>query len=43
MCTAGGCTIEGINALEERGVRAALMTAVDAATVRGKELRTDVQ
>ena len=43
VCTAGGSTIEGINALEERGVRAALMRAVDAATVRAKELRTDVQ
>ena len=42
VCTAGGSTIAGINALEECGVRGALMKAVHVAIERAKELRTDV-
>lgn len=34
----GGTTIAGIQALEEGGLRAALMHAVEAATLRSKEL-----
>ncbi len=34
----GGTTIAGIQALEEGGLRAALMMAVEAATLRSKEL-----
>lgn len=38
VCSAGGSTIAGINALEECGFRGALMKAVNAATERAKEL-----
>ncbi len=34
----GGTTIAGIQALEEGGLRATLMHAVEAATLRSKEL-----
>jgi pyrroline-5-carboxylate reductase len=34
----GGTTIAGLHALERGGVRAALMDAVQAATIRAQEL-----
>ncbi|KAM9832233.1 LOW QUALITY PROTEIN: pyrroline-5-carboxylate reductase 3 [Neosynchiropus ocellatus] len=38
VCTPGGTTVFGLHALERGGVRAAAMTAVEAATERAKEL-----
>ena len=40
-CSAGGSTIAGINALEECGLRGALMRAVHAAAERAQELRSE--
>lgn len=41
LCVGGGSTIAGINALEERGLRGALMRAVHDATERANELRSN--
>ena len=41
VCTAGGSTIAGINALEECGLRGALMRAVHDATARAKEIQAN--
>ncbi|XP_069322001.1 pyrroline-5-carboxylate reductase 3 isoform X1 [Eulemur rufifrons] len=38
VCTPGGTTIYGLHALEQGGLRAATMSAVEAATCRAKEL-----
>ncbi|XP_018327559.1 pyrroline-5-carboxylate reductase-like [Agrilus planipennis] len=38
VCSAGGTTIAGIHALEKKGVRGALMDAIEAATKRADEL-----
>lgn len=38
VCTPGGTTIYGLHALEQGGVRAAAMSAVEAATERAREL-----
>ncbi|XP_077391039.1 pyrroline-5-carboxylate reductase 3 isoform X2 [Festucalex cinctus] len=38
VCTPGGTTIYGLHALEQGGVRASTMTAVQAATERAREL-----
>jgi len=38
ICSPGGTTIEGLKVLEEFGLRSALINAVEAATVRSKEL-----
>ncbi|XP_036777778.2 pyrroline-5-carboxylate reductase 3 isoform X2 [Manis pentadactyla] len=38
VCTPGGTTIYGLHALEQGGLRAATMSAVEAATGRAKEL-----
>ncbi|XP_061593313.1 pyrroline-5-carboxylate reductase 3 [Cololabis saira] len=38
VCTPGGTTIYGLHALEQGGVRAAVMSAVEAATERAREL-----
>ncbi|XP_037105377.1 pyrroline-5-carboxylate reductase 3 isoform X2 [Syngnathus acus] len=38
VCTPGGTTIYGLHALEQGGVRAAAMTAVESATERAREL-----
>ncbi|XP_077022714.1 pyrroline-5-carboxylate reductase 3 [Tamandua tetradactyla] len=38
VCTPGGTTIYGLHALEQGGLRAAAMSAVEAATSRAKEL-----
>lgn len=38
VCTPGGTTIHGLHALERGGLRAATMSAVEAATCRAKEL-----
>lgn len=38
VTTPGGTTIEGLYALESNGLRAALMEAVEAATVRSREI-----
>jgi pyrroline-5-carboxylate reductase len=43
VCTPGGTTIAGLYAMEEGGVRLALMNAVIAATERSKELREALQ
>jgi pyrroline-5-carboxylate reductase len=39
----GGTTIAGLAVLEDRGVRGALVRAVEAATDRGKQLRTEAR
>uniref|UniRef100_A0A8D1JXW0 Pyrroline-5-carboxylate reductase n=1 Tax=Sus scrofa TaxID=9823 RepID=A0A8D1JXW0_PIG len=39
VCTPGGTTIYGLHALEQGGLRAAAMSAVEAATRRAKEMR----
>nr|XP_061790862.1 pyrroline-5-carboxylate reductase 3-like [Nerophis lumbriciformis] len=38
VCTPGGTTIYGLHALEQGGVRASTMTAVESATERAREL-----
>lgn len=38
MCTPGGTTIYGLHALEQGGLRATAMSAVEAATCRAREL-----
>ncbi|XP_013873364.1 pyrroline-5-carboxylate reductase 3 [Austrofundulus limnaeus] len=38
VCTPGGTTIHGLHALEQGGLRAAVMSAVESATVRAREL-----
>ncbi|XP_034386519.1 pyrroline-5-carboxylate reductase 3 isoform X2 [Cyclopterus lumpus] len=38
VCTPGGTTIYGLHTLEQGGVRAATMSAVESATVRAREL-----
>lgn len=38
VCTPGGTTIYGLHSLEQGGVRAATMSAVEAATERAREL-----
>ena len=38
VCTPGGTTIFGLHAMEQGGVRAATMTAVETATERAREL-----
>ncbi len=39
VCSPGGATIEGVNALEEHDFHDAVMAAIDAAVCRSKELR----
>lgn len=43
VCTAGGSTIAGINALEQCGLRGALMRAVNDATERAKEIQSNLK
>jgi pyrroline-5-carboxylate reductase len=38
VCSPGGTTIAGLKALEEKGLRAALMEAVGSAARRSREL-----
>ena len=38
VCTPGGTTIFGLHALEQGGLRATTMNAVEAATERAREL-----
>lgn len=38
VCSPGGTTIEGVKALEEGGMRAALMNAIDACVQKAKAL-----
>lgn len=38
VCTPGGTTIYGLHALEQGGLRATAMSAVEAATCRAREL-----
>eukprot|EP00112_Aurelia_sp_Birch-Aquarium-sp1_P004136 Seg147.7 transcript_id=Seg147.7/GoldUCD/mRNA.D3Y31 product="Pyrroline-5-carboxylate reductase 1 mitochondrial" protein_id=Seg147.7/GoldUCD/D3Y31 len=42
VCSPGGTTIVGVNALEQGGLRATLMNAVNEATLRAKELGTSL-
>ena len=38
VASPGGTTIAGLNALEQGGLRSCLMNAVEAATLRSREL-----
>ena len=42
LCVGGGSTIAGINALEQGGLRGALMRAVNDATERAKEIQSNL-